>query len=868
MPYKALFSVVLLFFMNLSWGQVVINEYSASNLRSYPDNYGKYEDWIELYNPGAQTLDISGWYLSDKESKPKKWKIPAGTVIQAKGFIIFWTSGRDESGDGHFHTNFKFTQTDGDEFVVLANKSGTIIEKYPLTLTRLTHSVCKKTDGDTQLMVCTEPTPGYSNNNSPKYKGYTPKPMINGTAGFYKDSVKVSVQEIAGYMIRYTLDGSMPNSDSPLFQGNLKIKNTSILKVRCFSSDPAILPGFIDFKTIFINEPTSTLPIFSVSGGEDVIQLAEGQRELNPIASIEVFSPAGILTSTSFGELDSHGQDSWVNPQRSIDWISRDEMGYNSGMIQKLFNYSDREDYQRIIFRASGDDNYPAIEDEAHEGSTHIRDEFVHTLIQKGGMNLDVRAVERAILYLNGNYWGVYAIREKPDDHDYTDFRYKQDKYDLQFLKTWGSSWAEYGGIDAMKDWATLRDYILTQDVSNSVIYKNITDQLDVVSLMDYMIANLSVVSSDWMNYNTGWWRGLNPEGSHKKWAYIMWDNDATFNYYINYSGVPDRSPNAKACDLNGISDYMDIFFPQDTTQVINPKDSIFWEGEWYYWGPDTFDVYPDLGRHEKIFLRLLEENQEFRNLYFARYADMINKAFSCENMLTKLDSMVNIIRPEMPRHINKWGRSMTEWEDNVTKLRDFVSERCTKIDDGLAECYDLTGPFEVTIMTDPPSSGTIRLNTQTHTSLPWKGSYFGNMTNELEISPSGNKKFQFWKSKSGKSTFTNSGENRTKVTLIARDTIIAVFEGALAVNDDSALPLNLSPNPANDIINISLSESYIDNLVYEIYNAGGKLIKKGTKENVRSYFNLDISDLLAGSYLVRCKTGEKIYGNKLIIIR
>ena len=180
----------------------------------------------------------------------------------------------------------------------------------------------------------------------------------------------------------------------------------------------------------------------------------------------------------------------------------------------------------------------------------------------------------------------------------------------------------------------------------------------------------------------------------------------------------------------------------------VYKRQSIFWEGEWYYWGPDTFDVYPDLGRHEKIFLRLLEENQEFRNLYFARYADMINKAFCCENMLTKLDSMVNIIRPEMPRHINKWGRSMTEWEDNVTKLRDFVSERCTKIDDGLAECYDLTGPFEVTIITDPPSSGTIRLNTQTHTSLPWKGSYFGNMTNELEISPSGNKKLQFWKSK------------------------------------------------------------------------------------------------------------------------
>ena len=224
-----------------------------------------------------------------------------------------------------------------------------------------------------------------------------------------------------------------------------------------------------------------------------------------------------------------------------------------------------------------------------------------------------------------------------------------------------------------------LRDYILTEDLSDNRYIKRSLIELDVLSLMDYMISNLSVVSSDWMNYNTGWWRGLNTSGTHKKWGYIMWDNDATFDYYINYSGVPNTSPDAKACDLNGISDYMDIFFPQDTTQTIYPKDSLFWEGEWYYWGPDTVDIYPDLGKHEKIFLRLLEENQEFRNLYFSRYADMINKAFSCENMLTTLDSLISIIRPEMPRHIERWGRSMTEWENNIERLREFVSERCTE---------------------------------------------------------------------------------------------------------------------------------------------------------------------------------------------
>ena len=868
MVLKVFYIFLLTLFGNLSWTQIVINEYSSSNLRTFPDNYDKYEDWIELYNSSDQTVDISGWYLSDKESKPKKWKIPSGTIMLPKGFILFWTSGRDESGDGHYHTNFKFTQSKGDEFISLANKSGTVIERYPLTLTRLTHSVCKNTDGDMQWMICTQPTPGYSNNNSPKYKSYAPRPMINGKAGFYKDSLNVSVNMIPEYFIRYTLDGSMPTNVSPLFQGYINIKSTSILKVRCFSSDPDILPGFIDFKTFFIDEPISTIPVFSVSGGADVVQLAEGQKDLNPIVSVEVFSPEGILTCNSFGELDSHGQDSWVNPQRSIDWISRDEMGYNSGMIQKLFNYSDRDDYQRIIFRASGDDNYPSIEDESHKGATHIRDEYVHTLVQKSGMNMDVRAVERALLYLNGNYWGVYAIREKPDDHDYTDFRYNQDKYDLQYLKTWGSSWAEYGEQEAMHDWAALRDYILTQDVSDSEVYEHITDQLDVISLMDYMIANLSVVSSDWMNYNVGWWRGLNPSGTHKKWAYIMWDNDATFNYYINYSGVPDRSPAAKACDINEISNYMDVFFPQDTSQKIYPKDSIFWEGNWYYWGPDTVDVFPDLGRHEKIFLRLLEENADFRNLYFSRYADMINKAFSCENMLSTLDSMVNIIRPEMPRHIERWGRSMTEWENNIYKLRDFVSKRCQKIDDGLVECYDLSGPFEVTVMTDPPLTGSIRLNTQTHSLLPWKGSYFGNMTNELEIIPGGNYEFLYWKSKNGKSSFLSSGEIETKVTLTDRDTLIAVFEGASALDVIKILPLKLYPNPANGFVNISIPESYTYYLNFEIYSADGKLIDKGTKDNIRSFFRLDISDLNAGNYLIRCISGNNIYSEKLLIIR
>ena len=89
-------------------------------------------------------------------------------------------------------------------------------------------------------------------------------------------------------------------------------------------------------------------------------------------------------------------------------------MGYNSGIKEKIFQYSDRDEYQRIILRASGDDNYPSVGDQDHEGSTHIRDEYVHTLVQKSDMHLDVRALERCLVYLNGQFWGVYTYAKNP----------------------------------------------------------------------------------------------------------------------------------------------------------------------------------------------------------------------------------------------------------------------------------------------------------------------------------------------------------------------------------------------------------------------------------------------------------------------
>ena len=419
---------------------------------------------------------------------------------------------------------------------------------------------------------------------------------------------------------------------------------------------------------------------------------------------------------------------------------------------------------------------------------------------------MDVRAVERCLLFLNGHYWGVYTIREKPDDHDYIDYTYKQDKYDIQFLKTWGQSWAEYGGEQSFKDWEKLRKFILENDMNIKNNYEKVKEQFDVLSLMDYMIANLSAVSSDWLNYNTGWWRGLDKDGSHQKWAYIMWDNDATFDYYINYSGVPNTNTDARACDIEDISNYMDDFFPLDTTLIEYEADSFFIDGEWFYYPGDTFYIFPDPGKHEKIFLKLLDESTEFRNQYFARYADMINTTFSCENMIHKLDSLIAILEPEMPRQIDRWGGSMNEWAKNIIALKKFVTKRCTEISEGLVDCYEVTGPHAITLITDPPGAGTIKFNTIDHATFPWTGEYFGNMDNTIEVTENNSKKFVKWHSLNGSTTFKNHLDKNTIAGLFEDDTLIAIFEGSTSTNDNEEGNIVVYPNPASDYINISSS--------------------------------------------------------------
>ncbi|KAA3633716.1 MAG: T9SS C-terminal target domain-containing protein, partial [Bacteroidetes bacterium] len=495
--------------------------------------------------------------------------------------------------------------------------------------------------------------------------------------------------------------------------------------------------------------------------------------------------------------------------------------------------------------------------------------EYVQTLAMQGGLKLDTRAVERVVLFLNGQYWGVYGMRERPVDHDYTKEYYDQDKYNLHYLSTWGSTEAEYGGLAAFADWVSLRDFILQNDMGDPVNYEIVKDQYQMLSLIDYMVVNLNCVASDWLNYNTGWWRGLDPEGDHKKWGYILWDLDATFDYYINYSGVPNTDPDAQPCDIEDISDYMDEFFNEAPIDVIpNPEecptilngnspypvtDSIFiqvinadhycCETEWDNICQDAYDAISEnpggnvnpqgnVGKHEKIFLKLQEESETFRQLYFSRQADLQNTVYTCENMLQTLDSMLAVIEPEMPRQIERWGGSMAEWEQNVQDLIGFIEMRCELMDEGMVDCYDLTGPYELTLKVEPMGAGEIELNTIDIEAFPWSGFYYGEMDNLIEAKPVDDELFVFshWESAAGNTIFPDVFDPEAKIQLITQDTLTAVFTSLVKTDElDQGISFSVFPNPATDqiVLNYELDEA-MDIEVRLFSSIGEQLILPG----------------------------------------
>jgi len=748
---------ILLFIGQSLLAQVVINEYSAANYSDYTDNYGDYEDWFELFNSGDSPQELSGYFLSDKPNNLTKFQISNSLQLNVNSHIRIFASGRDEEIGSDIHTNFKIHQTKGNEWIILTAPDGiSIIDSIKVKPCLTNHSRGRITDGSTNWGVFTNPSPFSQNNDG--LESYAAKPQFDLAPGFYPAAISVELSNTEpNSSTYYTTDGSYPTSGSILYNSAININTSSIIKAITISNTNTIHESFLEYGTFFIND-TYTIPVLSVSGNE-VDNLIEDGWQIEPHGTFEYYKENGDLADKARGEFNEHGNDSWAYDQRGFDYITRDQFGYNYAIKDELFRTKDRDKYQRLIIKAAANDNYPF----SYGGSgAHIRDSYVQSLSQIADLRMDERSFEPCILFLNGEYWGLYEIREKVDDIDFTEYYYDQDS--VGFLKTWGGTWVDVlsnGQTEASVEdnWDDVRDFITNNDMSIEANYDYAKSVFNTGSLIDYFILNTYVVNADWLNWNTAWWHGLNEDGDKKKWRYTLWDMDNTFDHGTNYTGVPNQNPNADPCD------------------------------------PESVGNLGGQG-HIPIWNALLS-NDEFFADYINRWTDLSNSYFSCDFLIGHLDSLINIIEPEMPAQINKWGGNYTIWENNVQDMRDFISTRCEMINGGILDCYEdeygIEGPFEVTILIDPPLSGNVSMNGFDLNESPFIGNYFGGISQEVQAYAIEDYVFDYWEFSTG--TPLDPTNNTLEYLLGNNLTITAHFSpnNQLILTDENEGTININ---------------------------------------------------------------------------
>ncbi|MBI4663783.1 MAG: CotH kinase family protein [Verrucomicrobia bacterium] len=141
---------------------VVINELMAANSSTLADPQGDYDDWVELFNVTYQDLDLTGCYLSDDPTIPRKWPFPSGTMIPARGYLLVWLD-EDGNAESGLHANFK--SSSGGEQVLLVDKdeNGNALLDSVTFGTQPADRSYGRTPGDSSAFVVMPPTPGSLN---------------------------------------------------------------------------------------------------------------------------------------------------------------------------------------------------------------------------------------------------------------------------------------------------------------------------------------------------------------------------------------------------------------------------------------------------------------------------------------------------------------------------------------------------------------------------------------------------------------------------------------------------------------------------------------------------------------------------------
>lgn len=659
-----------------------------------------------------------------------------------------------------FHTNFRL-DADGER-LRLVDPAGRTIDQ--LRFPRLPRDVAWGRTRDGGWAYFAEPTPGAANTGEPATRFLDP-PRFSATAGFHPASfpLELTVDDPQA-SIHFTLDGSDPTPESPRYERPLLITNRTslpnrlsviptsadwqppagsvfkgtVVRARTFQSgalpsDPVTATYFVhprareryafpvvalstDARNLFDPEIGIYVPGNAPSGNFS----QSGDAWERPV-HVEFFETDGSRPLAQEAGVRMHGNTSFGFRVKALRLHAENQRG-TGPFRHRIFPDLPVSTFYRLLLRPSGHDHHLTL----------MRDGLMQGLVRDLG--LDVQGYRPAVLFINGEYWGIHHLQEAFEKHYFPAHHPGTDPEAIDYLEGYPPGTYAYEG-DAT--WFhSLFGFLETNRLDQADAWTWVGSRMDVGNYRDYKLAEIFYYRWDIGNHRL--WRPRTPEG---RLRWILFDCDVGFGGFWSVA-------NPWSFDM--------------LRAALEPTGSLH-----------------DHNNATTVFLlRRLLDHPGFRDDFIRRAADLMNGPLSTPRMLAMIDRMSAQLAPEMQEHLSRWRvpATMGDWERHVNALRTFARERPAFMRQHLVSYFRLPGVSELTLGLTPPARGTLRCNSLDlvfTNDLPWTGVYFTGQPVSIEARSAPGWRFAGWREL--------PGYDRSSVTLAmnTRAALTAVFEPA-----------------------------------------------------------------------------------------
>lgn len=618
-----------------SWAlaDVVISEVMAVN-GTYEDGHAY--DWIELHNTGDKSVDLSGWYLSDSKKDPYKWAFPSGAKLKAGAYLTVYCTGDDEIDPGKgdtFYSTFKVS-SDGEK-LLLSDASGELVQllEIPAQYGTVTYGL---PSGGGSYGYFANDTRG-KKNDAQAYDARVAAPVVSTSGGYYAQGVTVTAKAPAGAVLRYTTDGDTPTEKSKAFPADgLEVSKTTVLRVRAFRDDA--VPS-VTVSATYIVEDEQLTPIVSLVTDDKYLfnkstgALVKGSgktpnymKELEYPVNIEYFNAQGECEINQMGTFTCSGHSARVNAQKSIALYARNEYGPEQFSFNP-FPTRDYDSYKSLLLRAANSDTY----------ATRLRDVVASSLAE----GQDILYQDHVVIqvYINGEYWGHYNLREKINKYFIAQYEGVTDEDEIDRIdilaRTGRDEFTQNGDNE---DWLELADFCKKMDLNEPENLAFVEERLDIDSMFTHAAYQIILGNVDFTNV-----RVYRVPGG--KWRYLLFDVEACWRNL-------DKTP-------------LEYYI-----KPVSGKIQGF--------------------RHEP--LNALLDVPEYKAKFLDRVAEILEESFQWPYVESKFDEVISQLEPILPRHIKRWeNMKIKNWRTNISATKYYARVRPRKVPELLQKAMKLT---------------------------------------------------------------------------------------------------------------------------------------------------------------------------------